>query len=100
MKLSELHFNNNDILGNLILDFKNPHTGRPYDTILLVGENGAGKTTILKEISSFMGGDALSLHFSKIEYDINGDTLIEEIPHEARDAFAFKRIHNGAQENL
>lgn len=100
MKLSELHFNNNDILGNLVLDFKNTMTGKPYDTILLVGENGAGKTTILKEISSFMGGDALSLHFSKIVYDVNGDTLIEEIPHDARDASDFIRIHDGNSERL
>lgn len=53
MKIRKLQFNNNKILGNLELNFINPTTNVPYDTILLVGENGVGKTTILTGISDF-----------------------------------------------
>ena len=38
-------------LGKLFLDFTKPN-GAPYDTIVLVGENGCGKTTILNSIEN------------------------------------------------
>ncbi len=54
MKIRRIKFDNNPIVGNLELNFINRATGEPYDTILLVGENGTGKTTILSTISKFL----------------------------------------------
>lgn len=51
MKILSIEFQNHSILGNLKLDFTDKK-GNPVDTIILAGENGCGKTTILEEISN------------------------------------------------
>lgn len=48
MKICSVEFINHPILGSLELDFT--IEGTPAETLYLIGENGAGKTTILKEI--------------------------------------------------
>ncbi len=50
MKICGIKFINHPVLGSLELDFT--VEGKPADTVYLIGENGAGKTTILKEIES------------------------------------------------
>lgn len=101
MKIRSLQFNQNKILGNLQLDFINPSTGLPYDTILLVGENGVGKTTILTEISNFLGGDVLYSHFSRMEYNAgeNDDTFKITIVDE-NNPYLFNREVNSQNERL
>lgn len=49
MKIKSIIVANNPILGNLKLDFTD-HAGNPVDTIILAGENGCGKSTILNLI--------------------------------------------------
>lgn len=49
MKIKSIQFKNHEILGNLYLDFCDKN-GNIVDTILIAGENGTGKSTILKEI--------------------------------------------------
>ncbi len=49
MKILSIEFENHPILGNLKLDFTDKN-GNPMDTIILAGENGCGKTTILEEL--------------------------------------------------
>jgi predicted ATP-binding protein involved in virulence len=51
MGIPNLQFEKHQILGNLNLDFRKPD-GTEYQHIIFVGENGCGKTTILKEIVS------------------------------------------------
>ena len=51
MKILSIEFQNHSILGNLKLDFTDKK-GNPVDTVILAGENGCGKTTILEEISN------------------------------------------------
>ena len=48
-KIRKIVFHNHKILGNLILDFCDVN-GKAVDTIILAGENGTGKSTILNEI--------------------------------------------------
>lgn len=52
MKYLNIKFANHSLLGNLELDLKND-VGTPYDTILLAGENGTGKTALLNALYSF-----------------------------------------------
>ncbi|WP_270445701.1 AAA family ATPase [Fusobacterium varium] len=49
MKIKSIQFKNHKILGDLYLDFCDKN-GNVVDTILIAGENGTGKSTILKEL--------------------------------------------------
>lgn len=72
MKIRKIKYKNHKILGDLELDFTNPTTGLPYNTIVLVGENGTGKTTILQTISDYI--NVISLRpFDFIEYEADGN---------------------------
>ena len=42
MKLRKIKWQSHQILGDLMLDFTNTTTDKPYDTIIIVGENGTG----------------------------------------------------------
>lgn len=54
MKIVSFDYNAHPILGNLRLDLTNPATGEPYSNIMLAGENGIGKSTVLKTLNSFL----------------------------------------------
>lgn len=47
MKVENIKFNNDEIFNNLEIDFKDKN-GQILDTIVLIGENGSGKTSLLK----------------------------------------------------
>lgn len=51
MKYLRIKFTNHPILGDLELDLRDGN-GNPYDTIVIAGENGVGKTVLLNEIFS------------------------------------------------
>ena len=71
MKIRKLKYKNDKILGDLELDFVNPETNQPYSTVVLVGENGTGKTTILRTISDYM--NVITLRpFDYMEYEADG----------------------------
>lgn len=80
MKIRKLKYRNHKILGNLELDFVNPTTNQPYNTVVLVGENGTGKTTILETINNYI--NSISLRpFHYIEYEADGGLYrIEPLP--------------------
>ena len=48
-KIRRIQFKNHKILGNLLLDFCDKN-GKAVDTVVIAGENGSGKSTILKEL--------------------------------------------------
>ena len=54
MLIKKIKWANHPVLGNLELDLFNSTTGQPYQTIVLAGENGTGKTTVLETISRFL----------------------------------------------
>ena len=53
MKYKKISFSNHPILGTLSLDLVNPKTGDPYQNVILVGDNGIGKTVLLQFLSTF-----------------------------------------------
>lgn len=71
MKIRKVKYNNHQVLGNIELDFVNPTTGKAYDYIIFLGENGTGKTTILNTISDYLNCVSLK-PFSFIEYEADG----------------------------
>jgi predicted ATPase len=72
MKIKKVKWKNHKILGNLEIDFTNPITGEPSETIILAGENGSGKTTILETLSAFLNLGTFVV-FDFIEYKIDGN---------------------------
>jgi len=78
MKIKKVKWNNHPIIGNLEIDFINPTNGEPYETIILAGENGTGKTTILETISTFLNTGPFEF-FEFIEYSI-GTEIFKAIP--------------------
>lgn len=57
-------------IARLDLDLSDPN-GRPYKTVVLAGENGTGKTTILDTLSTFLNLDTIE-PFELIEYEASG----------------------------
>jgi len=71
MKIKKAKWKDHPILGNLELDFLNAATGEPFDTVLIAGENGTGKTTILETISTFLNIGSFE-YFDYLEYVVDG----------------------------
>ena len=68
--IRKIKWNNHDILGDLELDFTKPD-GSIYNTIVLAGENGTGKTTILETLSTFLNLGSIEA-FEYISYLADG----------------------------
>lgn len=74
--ITEVKWKEHQILGNLHLDFKKAD-GFPYSTIVLAGENGTGKTTILETLCTFLNLGTFE-PFDFIRYTVeNNDIYIE-----------------------
>lgn len=70
--IQSIKWKDHKVLGNLELDFRKPD-GTAYNTIILAGENGAGKTTILETIATFLNLGSVDC-FETMKYDANGET--------------------------
>jgi len=78
MKIRKVKWKDHPVLGNLLLDFINTASGQPYGTIIFAGENGAGKSTVLEDLGSFLNLGSFE-KFEYIEYVVNGD-IYKAIP--------------------
>lgn len=65
MKLKKVKFNNHKMLGNLEINFQDANKNI-LDTVVLIGLNGVGKTTILEEIYNLLD----------VEYAINSESKL------------------------
>ena len=71
MKIRKIKFNDDFLFGSLELNFlKSDET--PYENVVLVGENGVGKTTLLNLLKQFVGGPERCYFYDFVEYEING----------------------------
>lgn len=71
MKIRKIKYRNHPILKDLELDLVNPKTDRPYSTIVLAGENGTGKTSVLSTLNTFLCLRSFE-PFERIEYEAQG----------------------------
>lgn len=69
--ITKLKWKDHAILGNLELDLTDTN-GNPYNTIILAGENGTGKTTILDTLSTFLNLNSIK-PFEYIEYKLDNN---------------------------
>ena len=70
--IKKIKWNNYKALGDLELDFSKPD-GSVYNTIILAGENGVGKTTILETLAQFLNLGSIE-PFEYINYQIDNDS--------------------------
>lgn len=69
--ITKVKWRNHTVFGDLELDFaKDDDT--PYNTIVLAGENGTGKTSILETLATFLNRDSFE-PFKYISYTANGN---------------------------
>jgi predicted ATP-dependent endonuclease of OLD family len=67
MKILNIEIKNNKTIGDLSLDFTNDNISS--NCVVLVGDNGTGKSTILKAIKS-MFSDAGDVYYDSFEGEI------------------------------
>lgn len=79
--IRKVRWNNYNALGSLILDFTK-EDGTIYSTIILAGENGTGKTTILETLANFLNLGSFT-PFEYIEYEIE-NTSYKITPYNGR----------------
>ena len=93
MKLRKIKWANHPVLRNLELDFTSPE-GNACDTIVIAGENGLGKTTILETLYSFLREGTIT-PFEHIEYEVDGG-VYKAFPLENTSIHSFFNIEDRA----
>lgn len=93
MKIRKVKYANHPILGDLVLDFVNPKTNEPYSTIVLAGENGTGKTTILETLNTFLSIGSFE-PFQTFEYEV--ENFIESEKH----TYILEPLNSGTSKNF
>lgn len=101
--ITKIKWKNYRSLGDLELDFTNPSDGTVFNTIVLAGENGSGKTTILDTLASFLNKQSI-VPFEYIEYVVD-NTSYHIIPYfnERNANMGFhlrKNLSSGEEENI
>ena len=81
MKVKRLKFKNHKVLGDLDISFR-IDSNNTLDTIVFIGENGTGKTTILREIYNLMDFENMQNSGNKIflELEENEKAILKKYP--------------------
>lgn len=75
MRIRKVKWNNHPILRDLELNFINPKTGHVCSNVIIAGENGTGKTTILETLNTFLCAGSF-LPFAFVEYEAKGRVYV------------------------
>ena len=70
--IKRIKWKDSKILGDLELNFTKPD-GTAYNTVVIAGENGSGKTHILETLSTFLNLGSFD-PLGELTYDVNGVT--------------------------
>lgn len=96
--ITKIKWDNHPILGNLKLNFTKSN-GEPYNTIILAGENGTGKTAVLETLSAFLSRSTMT-PFDYIDYCIADNHYHIYSPNENDKSMGFhirKNIDDGTE---
>lgn len=77
MLIRKVKWKNHPVLGDLLLDLSTP-SGSTYKTIVLAGENGTGKSSVLEHLSAFLNLGPFT-SFEYVEYAIDAD-IFKAVP--------------------
>ena len=69
MRIRKIKFRDDVLLGSLELNFLNFSTGKPYENVVFVGENGVGKTTVLSLLKHFLDRPERCYFYNYVEYE-------------------------------
>ncbi len=84
LKIRKVKFLNEVQFGDLELDFLNSRTGLPYQNIVFVGDNGVGKTNLLRFIKEIISSPTRTYIYRYIEYELSGRVCrFERLPDDA-----------------
>lgn len=72
LKIRKVKLKNEVQFGDLELDFLNSQTGLPYQNIVFVGDNGVGKTNLLRILKEIISTPTRSYIYQYIEYELSG----------------------------
>lgn len=70
--IKKIKWKDSNVLGSLELDFTKPD-GTVYNTVVIAGENGSGKTNILETLANFLNLGSFD-PLGELNYEINGVT--------------------------
>lgn len=70
MKLRKVKWLNHPVLKNLELDFTRAD-GTAYENVVLIGENGSGKTSVMESIATFLNAGSFD-EFEYLEFEKDG----------------------------
>ena len=92
MKIRKVKWQNHPVLGNLELDFTRPD-GTVYENIVLIGENGSGKTSVMESIGTFLNIGSFD-EFEYLEFETGG-TIYQALHRlNGQDRETFFRLQN------
>lgn len=98
--ITKLKWKNHSILDDLELDFTDS-AGKVYNTIILAGENGTGKTTILQTLSEFLNlGSFAPFDFIKYQTDNKSFHIYSKNERDANSGFHYRKNLNDNSEIL
>ena len=89
MRISFIAYKGNEKLGDLKLDLKKG-ANSAFDKIIILGENGCGKTTILKDLNKFINGNEFPFH--QLDFLNDNDELISATENEKSKQFGFHNL--------
>lgn len=99
MKITKVKWQNHPVLGDLELSFMR-QDGTVYDNIVLIGENGSGKTSVMESISTFLNVGSFD-EFEYLEFESNGTIYKALHRDEARQTVKnFFRLQNTITGNI
>lgn len=98
MKIRRVKWQNHPVLRNLELDFTR-QDGTVYENIVLIGENGSGKTSVMESIGSFLNIGSFE-EFEYLEFETNGTIYRALHRSEGQPNKTFFRLHNMASDDI
>ncbi len=77
--LKSIYVHNNYVNNNFLIDFT-PPKGEKFKHLIITGENGSGKTTVLKSLNELLRNLKNDLDIIRYYFDLKGKTILNKEP--------------------